>query len=47
MSRVLIEVEGPEALEILERVVLLESSLEELKEMVEEIKDIVSKKSTA
>ena len=43
MPRVLIEVEGQDAVELLERVMALESSIEELKDMVDEIRELVSK----
>jgi len=43
MPRVLIEVEGQDALDLLERVMALESSIEELKDMIEEIRQLVSK----
>jgi hypothetical protein len=46
MARVLVELEGQDAIELLERVMALESNIEELKDMVDEIKELVSKPKT-
>ena len=45
MSKVSIELDGPEALDLLERVAHLEQSIQELTDLLDEIKEALVQKS--
>ena len=45
MSKVSIELDGPEALDLLERVTHLEQSIQELTDLLDEVKEALVQKS--